>query len=118
MNTLILHQLPKRLVLSKPNENMYVLGVLDDYTRCVWLILLENKTAQNVMFATGKALGVLDLLYGMSFKAMMTDNGSEFGAGRQAKNKDTHPYEVLLHNMEIEHRYTAPYHPQTNGKVG
>lgn len=72
-----LHQLPKGLVLSKPNESFYVLGVMDDCTRCVWLILLEDKKAQSVMFATLKALGVLDLLYGIKFKAMMTDNGAE-----------------------------------------
>lgn len=36
---------------------------------------------------------------------------------RMTKNKSTHPYKVLLCDMEIKHRYTAPYHPQTNGKI-
>ena len=33
------------------------------------------------------------------------------------KNKDEHPFERLLIEMQIKHRYTKPYRPQTNGKI-
>jgi len=48
---------------------------------------------------------------------VLTDNGAEFGSGVHSKNKDSHPFERLLLEMRIKHRYTRPYRPQTNGKV-
>jgi hypothetical protein len=48
---------------------------------------------------------------------MLSDNGSEFGSGKKANNKDTNPFEKLLTEMGIKHRYTRPYRPQTNGKI-
>jgi len=47
----------------------------------------------------------------------MTDNGAEFGSGRFSKNKENHPFEWLLFEMDIKYRYTIPYRPQTNGKI-
>ena len=32
-------------------------------------------------------------------------------------NKDTHPFERLLKEMQMKHSYTKPYNPQTNGKI-
>lgn len=39
-----------------------------------------------------------------------------FGSGKQSDNKDTHPFERLLKELNIKHIYTKPSHPQTNGK--
>lgn len=111
-----LHHLSPGIIKSNPTESYYVLGIIDDCTRTVWLELLKNKKAFTVMLATQHALGTLDMEYGIQFNAMMTDNGSEFTAGRSV-NKDNHPYEMLLDSMEMEHRYIRPYHPQTNGKI-
>jgi len=33
------------------------------------------------------------------------------------KNKENHPFERLLMEMEMKHLYTKPYRPQTNGKI-
>ena len=33
------------------------------------------------------------------------------------KNKGEHLFERFLVEMQIKHRYTKPYHPQTNGKT-
>ena len=38
-----------------------------------------------------------------------------FGSGKQSNNKDTHPFERLLKELNIKH--TKPSHPQTNGKI-
>jgi transposase InsO family protein len=41
----------------------------------------------------------------------------EFGNGPAAKNRGDHPFERLLMEMDIKHRYTGPYRPQTDGKT-
>ncbi len=40
--------------------------------------------------------------------------GAEFAA---RTNPHDHPFEAMLAEMGIVHRYTRPYRPQTNGKV-
>lgn len=52
----------------------------------------------------------------IKFQEVLTDNGSEFG-NRNHKNKEEHPFERMLMELNIKHRYTRPYRPQTNGKV-
>ena len=69
------------------------------------------------MFATLKAFNMLRMRYDFEIDSVMTDNGAEFGSGRLAKNKDTHPFERLLTEMEMKHIYTKPYTPKTNGKI-
>jgi len=112
-----LHQIPKGITIAEPNKTYYLLGVIDDYTRLCWLELLDDKTALTVMFATLKAFNMLRMRYGFEIDSVMTDNGAEFGSGRFAKNKDTHPFERLLTEMEMKHIYTKPYTPKTNGKI-
>ena len=51
-----------------------------------------------------------------TFAEILSDNGSEFG-GRNIKVKEGHPFERMLMELDIKHRYTRPYRPQTNGKV-
>ena len=36
---------------------------------------------------------------------------------RSNKSKDSHPFERMLTELGIKHRYTKPYRPQTNGKI-
>ena len=55
------------------------------------------------------------LKYRYDFEMVITDNGAEFGSGKNAK--DEHPFERLLTEMEMKHVYTKPYRPQTNGKI-
>ena len=112
-----LHQISKGITITEPNKTYYLLGVIDDYTRLCWLELLDDKTALTVMFATLKAFNMLRMRYDFEIDAVMSDNGSEFGSGRFAKNKDTHPFERLLIEMEMKHIYTKPYTPKTNGKI-
>lgn len=112
-----LHQVSKGITIAEPNQTYYLLGVIDDYTRLCWLEVLDNKKALTVMFATLKAFNMLKYRYNFEIDAVMSDNGAEFGSGRLAKNKDEHPFERLLTEMEMKHLYTKPYKPQTNGKI-
>ena len=111
------HQLSKGITIAEPDKTYYLLGVLDDYSRICWIELMEDKKALTVMFAVLKAFNMLKHKYGIEIDAVMTDNGAEFGSGKDAKNKDEHPFERLLIEMEMKHIYTKPYRPQTNGKI-
>ena len=111
------HQLPKGITIAEPDKTYYLLGVIDDLSRICWLELLENKKALTVMFAVLKAFNLLKSTYNIEIETVMTDNGAEFGSGKDAKNKDEHPFERLLMEMNMKHKYTKPYRPQTNGKI-
>ena len=52
--------------------------------------------------------------YGVKFEAVLTDNGPEVASPTR---KEQHPFERMLLELGIKHRYTRPYRPQTNGKV-
>jgi len=79
--------------------------------------VIPSKKSLDVMFATMKSLLMLRTRYGIEFESVMSDNGAEFGSGPNTKNKTDHPFERLLLEMDIKHRYTKPYRPQTNGKI-
>lgn len=111
------HQLSKGITIAEPNKTYYLLGVIDDLSRTCWVELLEDKKALTVMFATLKAFNMLKNTYGIEIDAVMTDNGAEFGSGPHTKNKEEHPFERLLIEMQMKHKYTKPYRPQTNGKI-
>ena len=111
------HQLSKGITISHSAKTYYLLGLIDDCSRISWVEVLENKKSLNVMFATLKAFNILRMQYGIEVEAVMTDNGSEFGSGKNANNKEDNPFERLLLEMGIKHIYTKPYQPQVNGKI-
>ena len=111
------HQLSKGITIAEPKQTYYLLGLIDDYSRLAWVEVLENKKALTVIFAALKAFNMLKHRCNFEIDAVMTDNGAEFGSGKFAKNKQEHPFERLLLEMRMIHRYTKPYRPQTNGKI-
>ena len=111
------HQLSKGITITDANKTYYLLGLIDDYSRIAWVEVLDNKKALSVMFATLKAFNMLRGQYGIEIEAVMSDNGAEFGSGINTKNKEDHPFERLLLEMRMKHKYTKPYRPQPNGKI-
>jgi transposase InsO family protein len=111
------HQLSKGITIAESNKTYYLLGLIDDYSRIAWVEVLDNTKALNVMFATLKAFNMLRGQFGIEIETVMTDNGAEFGAGKNSDNKEDHPFERLLLEMKMKHIYTKPYRPQTNGKI-
>ena len=109
------HYLNKDIIKGK-NEQLYILSIIDDCTRFAWAELIPDIKSLTVMFATLKSLNILNDHYKIKFKEIMSDNGVEFGS-RNFKSKEDHPFERLLQELEIKHRYTQLYKPQTNGKV-
>jgi len=111
------HNLNRGILIDAPKKDMYLLGIIDDYSRLAWVELIENKKGLTVMFATMRALQMLRNRYGIEAESIMSDNGAEFGGGKDKKNKEDNPFERLLIEMGIKHIYTKPYCPQTNGKI-
>ena len=69
-----------------------------------------------VMFSTLRNFNQISSRFGIQFEEVLTDNGPEFGIQTSTK-KEQHPFERMLMEMGLKHRYTKPYRPQTNGKV-
>jgi hypothetical protein len=109
------HHLPRGIVQGEPKRRYYTLGVIDDFSRIVWVEVIESLKAIDVTFAMMDAIMIMNQRYGIKFDEVMTDNGSEFCGG--VKSMKEHPFERLLLHFAIKHRKTKPYRPQTNGKI-
>ena len=108
-----LPHLSKDLIATDPTR-YYLVCVLDACTRLAWAEVVTDLKSLTVMFSALKSFNLLHQRYQLQFAEVLTDNGSEFAAPR---TKDTHPFERMLLELGIKHRYTRPYRPQTNGKV-
>ncbi|WP_237421413.1 integrase core domain-containing protein, partial [Flavobacterium sp. HBTb2-11-1] len=109
------HYLSKSIIRGE-NKKLYLVCVIDDYSRIAWAELVPDITSLTVMFASLKCLNILSSHYEIKFEEILSDNGAEFGI-RTSKVKNQHPFERMLMELGIVHRYTRPYRPQTNGKV-
>lgn len=109
------HYLAKGII-SGDSKRYYLLGLIDAATRLAWVELLPDIKALTVMFATLKSMNMLTGEYQVRFAELLSDNGPEFGK-KESTSKQTHPFERLLMEMGVKHRYIRPYRPQTNGKI-
>lgn len=109
-----IHYVTKGTVKELGNKKLYILGLIDDYSRVIWLEVIDSIKSIDVMFASMEILLRLRERYGISFKGIMSDNGSEFAS---KNNVDVHPFEKMLKFYDIKHVYTKPCRPQTNGKI-
>jgi transposase InsO family protein len=109
-----LHQLSRDCFLRPPAAPAFVVSLVDSCSRLTWAEVVSTKKALPVMFKTLKLINTLHIRYGITFAELLTDNGAEFCA---RKRPAAHPFEAMLAELGIVHRYTRPYRPQTNGKV-
>lgn len=109
------HHLSKSIIRGE-SQKLYLVCVIDDYSRIAWAELVADITSLTVMFATLKCLNILSDHYEIKFEEVLSDNGAEFGI-KTSQKKYQHPFERMLMELGIVHRYTKPYRPQTNGKV-
>lgn len=109
-----IHYITKGTVAELGNQKLYLLGIMDSYSRVCWLQPLKTIKSLDVSYAALDALIILQKRYGIEFKEMLSDNGSEFAS---RKNPANHPFEKMLSYLEIKHRYTKPCSPKTNGKI-
>ncbi|CAH9067875.1 unnamed protein product [Cuscuta epithymum] len=82
----------------------YFLSIIDDFSRKVWVCLLEHKSDVFVRFREWKTL--VENQTGRKVKTLRTDNGLEFC------NKEM---DKLCVDCGIKRHKTVPYTPQQNG---
>lgn len=109
------HYLPKGVIASQPNKQYYLLGAIDDYSRICWVEVIDKIKALEVAFTTMDIILLLKQRYDITFKTLMSDNGSEFCC--KGSKPEDHPFERMLIHFDIKHIKTKPYRPQTNGKI-
>ncbi|MDY0988008.1 integrase core domain-containing protein [Flavobacterium sp. CFBP9031] len=109
------HHLSKSIIKGE-NRRLYLVCIIDDYSRIAWAELIPDITSLTVMFAALKCLNILSDHYEIKFEEILSDNGPEFGI-KTSQQKYNHPFERMLMELGIIHRHTKPYRPQTNGKV-
>lgn len=109
------HYLAKDIIADS-KERFFLIALLDDYSRTVWVEVIPDIKGLTVMFATLRLLSYFKSTHNLEFQELLSDNGREFG-GKHLKNKEDNLFERMLIEMDIKHRYTRPYRPQTNGKI-
>lgn len=103
-------------MIANDNKRYYLVCIIDSCTRTAWVELIEDIKSISVMFGALKCFNYLAEKFNVKFAEALTDNGPEFGT-RESESKIHHPFERLLMELDIKHRYIKPYRPQTNGKV-
>lgn len=106
--------LAKTLFIDR--KKRYLLGALDDCTRLCFVELIHDIKAATVTKAFFRSYKWF-AIHGINIKEVLTDNGVEFTTFTSQKAKDTHFFETMLKIVDVKHRYTRPYRPQTNGKI-
>jgi transposase InsO family protein len=109
------HHLSKTVIRGQ-HRKLYLLCVLDDYSRLAWAEVMEDITALTTMFTALRCMQAIKREFGIQFEEIIADNGPEFGTSTSL-NKKNHPFERMLVETGIKRRYMKPYRPQTNGKV-
>ena len=108
------HYVSKGTVKELGSEKLYLVGLIDSYSRVCWMLPTMSIKALDVSYVAMEMLVILRNRYGIEFKEMMSDNGSEFSS---RNNINGHPFEKMLKFLSINHIYTKPCTPKTNGKI-
>lgn len=103
-------------VIRGQSKKLYLVCVLDDYSRLAWAQVMEDITSLTTMFTAMHCMQALKREFGIQFEEMIADNGPEFGTSTSMQKRN-HPFERMLIETGIKRRYMQPYRPQTNGKV-
>ena len=106
----------KNIKGQNPKRKKYLAALLDDATRITYCEKLSNKKAKTLSLFLRRATEWFRKRHGIIFKRILTDNGKEFTTHWKAGRK-YHSFEREMRRLGIEHLYTRPYRPQTNGKV-
>lgn len=109
------HHLSKTIIRGQ-HRKLYLLCVIDDYSRVAFAEVMEDITALTTMFTALRCMRMIKEKFGIQFEEIIADNGPEFGPA-VSQNKRNHPFERMLMETGIKRRYIQPYRPQTNGKV-
>ena len=84
----------------------YFLLIVDDYSRCMWVALLKEKSEALEQFKRFKLM--VEAEKGVKMKSIRSDRGGEFTSDE---------FKELCDKSGIKKQLTAPYTPQQNGVV-
>jgi transposase InsO family protein len=102
--------------IMQDRNRYYLFGIIDDYSRLAYIQVITAINAAEVSKAFFNSVRFF-LAHGINPESVMTDNGVEFTAFTSQKAKKTHFFETMLNIVGMNHIYTRPYHPQSNGKI-
>jgi hypothetical protein len=92
------------LPMTTENKNQYLIVILDLFSRWVEAIPVKNTTTETIADAfLNRCLAI----HGQP-KVLISDRGPQFTSGMWAQ---------LCEHLEIKHKLSLAYHPQTNGAV-
>jgi len=106
-------KIPKDIRCSFKIKELYVAALCDDCTRLAYMEIIKDKKASTLTYFMARSLSWFKQIYNFEFEAIMSDNGPEFKGTIERE----HPFETMCNELGIQHIYTRPYRPQTNGKV-
>ena len=84
----------------------YFFLIVDDYSRCMWIALLKEKSEALEQFKKFKSMAEAEK--GVKIKSIRSDRGGEFTSD---------DFKELCDKSGIKKQLTAPYTPQQNGVV-
>ena len=119
-------------------DKSYMFSAIDRYSRYVYTEILEDKSVNSVSEFLKRCIKDFEektysekLNKSEKIRVILTDNGFEFTdrcqySKKKLKDKlnikhnkptNTHPFDKVCKEYNIEHRLTKPYHPFTNGAI-
>ena len=101
------------LIAGDPTRYALVI-VIDSGTRLAWAELVHERTSLIVTCSALMSILELGLRYRLQFAEVLTDRGAEFA---EPTRPATHPFERLLLELGITHRYIQPPRWQANAKM-
>jgi len=105
----------KQLGIKNVKEG-FLVGLEDDCTRLTYVEYVPDLKARTVNYFLLRSLSWFMQNTGIRFDSILSDNGAEFTTYRKQDRK-AHIFEQSMNELGIKHKYTKPYHPQTNGKI-
>jgi transposase InsO family protein len=85
----------------------YIVVVVDDYSRYVWVLFLEEKE-ETFCFVRDIVLRLRNKSLGDAIRTIRGNNGSKFRNSR---------FETFCHDLGLEHQFSSSYTPPPNGAV-
>lgn len=105
----------KNIKWQNPNKKKYLVSIIDDATRITFTKIIHNKKAQtlsnflNEWYVWFKKRWII-------IQKILSDNWKEFTTHR-INQRSKHKFEKMCIKLNIIHKYTKIFRPQTNGKV-
>lgn len=101
---------------ENPKEKKYLAVLEDDASRIGYSETIPNKKAKTVKDFFKRGYFWFLKTHGVRIESLLSDRGTEFTWHTETGRK-FHSFEVMCRFLNVKHKLTRPYRPQTNGKV-